>query len=49
LQLVGNRRKFKSLRDVVQHHKSHMVTGDGDLLVYPCEGEKARPDLEELK
>jgi len=47
--LVGNRRRFKTLRDVVVHHKSHMVTSDGDLLIYPADKKGEREDLKELE
>jgi myosin-3 len=47
--VVGNDRTFPSLNQVVEFHKRHPVTDDGDTLLIPCPTEGPRDDLAELE
>ena len=47
--VVGNDRAHPSLNDLVDFHKTHPVTDDGDKLEYPCPTSGPRPGLDSLK
>lgn len=47
--VVGNDRTYPSLNDIVDFHKKHPVTDDGDKLEFPCPTSGPRNDLDELK
>eukprot|EP00043_Microstomoeca_roanoka_P014896 m.148547 g.148547 ORF g.148547 m.148547 type:complete len:961 (-) comp16135_c0_seq1:237-3119(-) len=48
-QVVGNRKLFGSLNELVQYHHTHkIVSGDPVCLVYPCGQEGGVDDREEL-